>query len=58
LAQTNIDDSKVNEGEEVSPRNTRDEAQRLKRKAVLQKHGVIPEFIKISEVYQVYTAFT
>ncbi len=31
---------------------------RLHRKAMLTKHGVIPEFIKISEIYQVYTAFT
>lgn len=29
-----------------------------KRKEALNKHGVIPEFIKISEVYQIYTAFT
>lgn len=28
------------------------------RKAQLNRHGVIPEFIKISEIYQVYTAFT
>ena len=28
------------------------------RKAQLTKHGVIPEFIKISEIYQIYTAFT
>jgi len=28
------------------------------RKAQLTKHGVIPEFIKISEIYKVYTAFT
>ena len=25
---------------------------------MLTKHGVIPEYIKISEIYQVYTAFT
>lgn len=30
----------------------------MRRKAALNKHGVIPEFIKISETYQVYTAFT
>ena len=24
----------------------------------MNKHGVIPEFIKITEIYQIYTAFT
>jgi hypothetical protein len=43
---------------ELSPRAQREEAQRQKRKEALNKHGVIPEFIKISEVYQIYTAFT
>lgn len=28
------------------------------RKTQLTKHGVIPEFIRISEIYQIYTAFT
>lgn len=32
--------------------------QRIHRKLELTKHGVIPEFIKINEIYQVYTAFT
>ena len=32
--------------------------QRIQRKLELTKHGVIPEFIKINEIYQVYTAFT
>ena len=36
----------------------RDEHSRAQRKAQLTKHGVIPEFIKITEIYQVYTAFT
>lgn len=36
----------------------RDEHGRAQRKAQLTKHGVIPEFIKITEIYQVYTAFT
>ncbi len=31
---------------------------RQERKALLTRHGVIPEYIKISEIYQVYTAFT
>ena len=25
---------------------------------MLTRHGVIPEYIKISEIYQIYTAFT
>jgi len=36
----------------------REEVLRQQRKAALNKHGVIPEFIKINEIYQVYTAFT
>mmetsp|Transcript_31178 Transcript_31178/g.47718 ORF Transcript_31178/g.47718 Transcript_31178/m.47718 type:complete len:187 (-) Transcript_31178:2221-2781(-) len=36
----------------------KEEQMRLHRKAMLTKHGVIPEFIKITEIYQVYTAFT
>jgi len=31
---------------------------RMQRKLELTKHGVIPEFIKINEIYQIYTAFT
>lgn len=31
---------------------------RNQRKALLTRHGVIPEYIKINEIYQVYTAFT
>jgi len=30
----------------------------MQRKLELTKHGVIPEFIKINEIYQIYTAFT
>jgi hypothetical protein len=32
----------------------------LKNQRLMQltKHGVIPEFIKITEIYQIYTAFT
>lgn len=41
---------------EMSP-NRADKA-RQERKALLTRHGVIPEYIKISEIYQVYTAFT
>ena len=41
-----------------SPKNAREEIQRQVRKAQLTKHGVIPEFIKITEIYKVYTAFT
>lgn len=42
----------------VSPAVLREEMLRLQRKANLNKHGVIPEFIKIQDIYQVYTAFT
>ena len=40
------------------PPQTKDDRARLHRKAVLTRHGVIPEYIKINEIYQVYTAFT
>ena len=36
----------------------REDRARANRKAQLTRHGVIPEYIKISEIYQVYTAFT
>lgn len=36
----------------------KEEELKWQRKAQLNKHGVIPEFIKISEIYQLYTAFT
>ena len=42
----------------TSPTAQREEMVRQQRKAQLTKHGVIPEFIKISEIYQIYTAFT
>lgn len=42
----------------TSPSQTREEMLRQQRKQQLTKHGVIPEFIKISEIYQIYTAFT
>jgi hypothetical protein len=42
----------------LSPVARREERERVQRKNNLQKHGVIPEYIKISEIYQVYTAFT
>ena len=41
-----------------SPKNMKEEINRQMRKAQLTKHGVIPEFIKIDEIYKVYTAFT
>ena len=41
-----------------SPKNMKEEINRQIRKAQLTKHGVIPEFIKIEEIYKVYTAFT
>jgi hypothetical protein len=31
---------------------------RQQRKGLLNRHGVIPEYIKVQEIYQVYTAFT
>lgn len=36
----------------------KEEQMKMHRKALLIKHGVIPEFIKVSQIYQVYTAFT
>ena len=42
----------------TSPTHTREELLRQHRKEQLTKHGVIPEFIKITEIYQIYTAFT
>jgi len=42
----------------LSPAAQREEIQKEQRKANLNKHGVIPEYIKVSEIYQVYTAFT
>ena len=30
----------------------------MQRKALSNRHGVIPEYIKVQEIYQVYTAFT
>ena len=35
----------------TSPTAQREEMMRQQRKAQLTKHGVIPEFIKISEIY-------
>lgn len=40
------------------PLRKKEELLRNQRKAALNKHGVIPEYIKIQETYQVYTAFT
>jgi hypothetical protein len=42
----------------MSPEEQKNEMMKENRKQQLNKHGVIPEFIKISEIYQVYTAFT
>jgi hypothetical protein len=41
-----------------SPVRAKEKHMRDQRKAMLTRHGVIPEYIKISEIYQVYTAFT
>ena len=41
-----------------SPKNIKEEINKQVRKAQLTKHGVIPEFIRIQEIYKVYTAFT
>ena len=43
---------------QMSPEEQKTEMMKEQRKQQLNKHGVIPEFIKISEIYQVYTAFT
>lgn len=66
LSQQNLENSNLNfnsqtelqNNPDLSPQAQREEYHKLKRKAALNKHGVIPEFIKISEIYQVYTAFT
>lgn len=42
----------------TSPELQKQEILKQGRKEALNKHGVIPEFIKISEIYQIYTAFT
>ena len=41
-----------------SPMRAKERHMRNQRKAMLTRHGVIPEYIRISEIYQVYTAFT
>ena len=35
-----------------------EENQKEKRKALLTQHGVLPEFVRVQEIYHVYTAFT
>ena len=34
------------------------DTKRQTRKAALHQHGIIPEYIQIKEIYQLYTAFT
>lgn len=40
------------------PAVDKEELLRKQRREQLNRHGVIPEFIKLDEIYQVYTAFT
>lgn len=54
VAEENADDEEV-AGRNMSPSATK---ARVQRKALLNRHGVIPEYIKVQEIYQVYTAFT
>lgn len=49
---------RVNRSPTGSPMRARDRHLRNQRKAMLTRHGVIPEYIRITEIYQVYTAFT
>ena len=58
MSNENVDDPEQEDGDrELSP-NSKGLKARKERKAMLERHGVIPEYIKISEIYQVYTAFT
>ena len=49
---------RVNKSPAGSPMRARERHLRNQRKAMLTRHGVIPEYIRITEIYQVYTAFT
>jgi hypothetical protein len=49
---------RVNRSPGASPMRARERHLRNQRKAMLTRHGVIPEYIRITEIYQVYTAFT
>jgi len=56
--QTQQEGPNQNDQAVMSHKKMREEFMKMHRKALLTKHGVIPEFIKISQIYQVYTAFT
>jgi len=49
---------RINRSPTNSPMRAREKHLRNQRKAMLTRHGVIPEYIRITEIYQVYTAFT
>jgi len=46
-----VEDGAVNETKGFSPLGRRERELRNQRKAMLSRHGVIPEYIKISEIY-------
>ena len=58
MAQATQQVQKVGRSPGNSPMRAKEKHMRNQRKAMLTRHGVIPEYIKISEIYQVYTAFT
>jgi len=46
-----VEDGAGNETKGFSPLGRRERELRNQRKAMLSRHGVIPEYIKISEIY-------